>query len=205
MYLMTLLTVGTLSLMLLSRSAEKMQWPLWTLVLVLLLALQPLYGFTPFVSNASYHSRLDLGYSADTEEALKTIRMEVEKYAEQGNVLFMDQRQLLTFGYITDIPFISEYEKKYMMDQAMASNAPYFETYYQDLAEKRFVLIVSEPLKVVLKTEMGGVFSEENDAWVTWVSAPTLCYYEPIFTDRAVGVQLLVPKADTSDCSSQLP
>lgn len=205
MYLMTLLTVGTLSLMLLSRSTEKMQWPLWTLALVLLLALQPVYGFTPFVSNASYHSRLGLADSADTEEALKTIRMEVEKYAEQGDVLFMDQRQLLTFGYITDIPFISEYEKKYMMDQAMASNAPYFEIYYQDLADKRFALIVSEPLKVVLKTEMGGIFSEENDAWVTWVSAPTLCYYEPILTDRAVGVQLLVPKVDTSDCSSQLP
>lgn len=205
MYLMTLLTVGALSLTLLLRSAEKAQWPLWALALVLLLAFQPVYGFTPFVANASYHSRLDLADFADTEEALNIIRMEVEKYAGQGEVLFMDQRQLLTFGFITDIPFISEYEKKYMMDQAMASNAPYFESYYQDLADKRFALIVSEPLKVVLKTEMGGIFSEENDAWVTWVSAPTLCYYEPILTDRAVGVQLLVPKADTSGCSLQLP
>lgn len=48
-------------------------------------------------------------------------------------------------------------------------------------------------------------FDEENNAWVKWVSRPVLCYYEPKVTLKEVGVQLLVPKADTSDCSSQLP
>ena len=95
-----------------------------------------------------------------------------------------------------------EYEKKYMMDQAMASNEAYFIPYYQDLAEKRFSLIVTEPLKVNLKTD--GVFSEENDLWVIWVSAPTLCFYEPIMTDKVVGVQLLVPRVDAIDCEKYL-
>jgi hypothetical protein len=102
------------------------------------------------------------------------------------------------------VPFIPEYEKKYMMDQAMAANAAYFLPYYQDLQKHRFTLIVTEPLKVNLKNEDEGVFSEENDAWVVWVSAPTLCFYEPILTEKSVGVQLLVPRQDAKDCGKYL-
>lgn len=114
----------------------------------------------------------------------------------------MDQRQLLTFGYVKAIAFVPEYEKKYMMDQAMAGNGEYFLPYYQDLARKRFALIVTEPLKVNLKEN--GVFSEENDAWVVWVSAPTLCFYEPIMTDKSVGVQMLVPRQNPTGCEKYL-
>jgi len=115
----------------------------------------------------------------------------------------MDQRQLLTFGYVPAIPFVAEYEKKFMMDQAMASNASYFLPYYQDLAAKRFPLIVTEPLKVNLK-DGSGVFSEENDLWVAWVSAPTLCFYEPIMFDKSVGVMMLVPRENPVGCEKYL-
>jgi hypothetical protein len=89
-----------------------------------------------------------------------------------------------------------------MMDQAMGANAAYFLPYYQDLQAKRFSLIVTEILRAGLKDE--GVFSEENNAWVEWVSTPTLCFYEPIMTDRVVGVQLLVPRAETTECGKYL-
>jgi hypothetical protein len=89
-----------------------------------------------------------------------------------------------------------------MMDQAMASNESYFRPYYQDLADQRFSLIVTEPLKVGLKNT--GVFSEENDLWVKWVSEPTLCFYEPVVTDKAVGVQMLVPRKDITGCEKYL-
>lgn len=204
MYLITLLTVVSLSVTIIFRALQ-IQWTSWALGLVFFLALLPVYIFSPFNPGTAYSSRLELVDPGDVQEALEMVRAEVAKYSAQGEVLFMDQRQLLTFGYITDIPFVSEYEKKYMMDQAMASNAAYFESYYQDLADKRFKLIVTEPLRVVLKSELGGIFSEENDAWVVWVSSPTLCYYEPLLTERSVGVQLLVPKPGTQDCSSELP
>ena len=116
----------------------------------------------------------------------------------------MDQRQLLTFGYVVDVPFIPEYEKKYMMDQALASNAAYFQPYYSDLAAHRFALIVTEPLHIGLKGQEG-IFAEENDLWVIWVSRPTLCFYEPVFTDRTVDVQLLVPRQDPpAECQQYL-
>ena len=81
--------------------------------------------------------------------------------------------------------------------------AIYAARYYQDLANKRFALIVTEPLKVDLKEE-GGVFSEENDLWVKWVSAPTLCFYEQVHADKTVGIALLVPRENPVGCEKYL-
>lgn len=172
--------------------------PAWVWGLLLLLALTPVFPFTPFSAEAGYHKRLDLPTAAESADTLERIRQETAAAAQRGEVLFMDQRQLLTFGYIPSIPFVSEYEKKYMMDQAMGGNAAYFQPYYRDLEARRFSLIVTEILRGGLKQE--GIFSEENNAWVEWVSNPTLCYYEPILTDRTVGVQLLIPRAEAEPC-----
>jgi hypothetical protein len=132
-------------------------------------------------------------------EALDTIQSAVSKAQIDGEVLFMDQRQLLTFGFIKNTLLVPDYEKKYMMDMAMGNNQDYFEAFYADLADKRFSLIVSEPLKLVEKGQIDS-FGEENNAWVTWVSNPILCYYEPLITLKQVQVQLLVPKAKPVSC-----
>jgi hypothetical protein len=136
--------------------------------------------------------------------SLQTIRDEVAFAQEKGEVLFLDQRQLLTFGYIERIPFVPEYEKKVLMNEALRSNGKYFAAFYADLAAHRFALIVSEPLRTPIK-DSSYQFGEENNAWVTWVSTPVLCYYEPKVNLAEVGVQLLVPKSEPVDCSDQLP
>ncbi len=140
---------------------------------------------------------------AETDAALQTIREEAAKAKPQGEVLFMDQRQLLTFGYVTDIPLAAEYEKKVLMNQALSGDAAYFEKYYRDLAARRFSLIISEPLRTPVQ-DSSYQFGEENNAWVKWVAAPTLCYYEPLTTLKTVRVQLLVPKSGVVDCSLEL-
>lgn len=139
----------------------------------------------------------------EVDAALEYISSSVDNASIQGEVLFIDVRQLLTFGYISKIPLVPEYEKKRMMDEAMSSNIAYFTPYYQDLADKRFSLIISEPLKIPLKEE--GAFSQEGDAWNKWVAAPTLCFYEPVKTFKSVYVQVLIPRAEVSeDCSKYL-
>jgi hypothetical protein len=129
---------------------------------------------------------------------IETIQQAVDEARAQGEVLFIDQRQLLTFGYITRVPLVPEYEKKLMMDQAMADNQAYFEPFYKDLAAHRFQLIISEPLWIRYQ---GGAshFGNENDAWVRWVSEPVLCYYEPVATYLELGVQLLAPRQQPLD------
>lgn len=134
-----------------------------------------------------------------TERSLNAIRAQVESAAQTGDVLFMDQRQLLTFGFVS-APLVPEYDKKYLMDRAMTNSLqPVFQAFYADLAAHRFSLIVTDPLRKPLK---GSDFSfgEENDAWVTWVAAPILCYYKVEANLDDVRIQLLVPREGTPDC-----
>jgi hypothetical protein len=203
MYISTLVAAVMLSLVSQARLPDVKSWPAWALAALCFLALLPAHSFTPFNPSAGYHPRLKMPSQTEVDQALSEIQAAVDKYSQRGEVLFMDQRQLLTFGYVKPVPFVPEYEKKYMMDQAMASNQAYFQSYYRDLASKRFSLIVTEPLKLNLKGK-SGVFSEENDLWVIWVSAPTLCFYKPIMDNRAVGVMMLVPRENPTGCEKYL-
>ncbi len=169
--------------------------PFWIKVVVVLLfalpgiqSLRDMRSFS-FVEDVSWlatlidarpGSNLDM-YPADktVDRALTAIREEVALAESQGGeVLFLDQRQLLTFGYITDVPLIPAYEKKVLMNEALGSDAVYFQQFYKDIAAHRFALIISEPLRAPIK-DSSFQFGEENNAWVKWVSNPVLCYYEP--------------------------
>ncbi|MCE9646963.1 MAG: hypothetical protein K8S20_13260 [Chloroflexi bacterium] len=169
------------------------------------------YGFTEDTASiktlvdAPSEKALDLLPSPQKIDfALQIIQAEVRAAKPNGDVLFMDQRQLLTFGYIKDVPLIADYDKKLLMDQALSSDSNYFNNFYADISTRRFSLIVSELLRTPVK-DSTYQFGEENNAWVKWVSNPLLCYYEPKVTLKEVGVQLLVPKNGPVDCSAQMP
>lgn len=167
--------------------------PVWTRLALALVVLVP--AWTAMRSGAP----LKLPPAESTRKALESIRSLAGEAAAQGEVLFIDQRQLLTFDEISSMPLVPEYEKKYMMDQAMAGDAAYFEAFYRDLAEQRFALIVSDMQFNLLKNS-DYAFSEENNAWVRWVSQPLLCYYSPLRTMQNVDIQLLVPNPAAQDC-----
>ncbi len=126
-------------------------------------------------------------------EALEAIREAISNSQPGGEVLFIDQRQLLTFGQVPRVPLVVEYEKKYLLDQAMADNAAYFAPFFKDMATHRFAVIISEPLWIKYQGE-GYQFGSENDAWVKWVSVPVLCHYQPVETFLDVGIQILIPR-----------
>ncbi len=125
--------------------------------------------------------------------AIQNIDKLVTSKKKTGEILFIDQRQLLTFGFIKDVTLIPEYEKKYMMDQAMGDNAQYFEQFYTDLKNKRFKLIISD-IQKTNKQKQDEAFSEENNAYIKWVSIPLLNAYQPILTIKQLGIQLLEPR-----------
>ena len=203
MYLTTLMLVVVLAMTTLASNPARTSLPAWAVGLLALLILLPVHQFVPLDSSYA-GGQANLADPEKVLEVLSAIRTEVDSAAQNGEVLFMDQRQLLTFGYVSAIPFVPEYEKKYMMDRAMANNADYFKSYYRDLANRRFTLIVTEILRSNLKADQGGPFSEENDAFVTWVSNPTLCFYEPIYTSKETNIMLLAPKADPQGCDEYL-
>jgi hypothetical protein len=70
----------------------------------------------------------------------------VEGARSKGEILFIDQRQLLTFDYVR-APLVVEYEKKLLQDRALSANQSYFQPFYEDLAQHRFSLIYKQPLE----------------------------------------------------------
>ncbi len=194
--------------------------PIWTKGLLILLMVIP--GIYPLSALRSYSFTEDVPWlvtltdvsdgkflgmlppQAEVDEIIQTIQREVANAKSNGEVLFMDQRQLLTFGYIEDVPLVPEYEKKVLMNEAMADEAQYFQELYADLAAKRFSLIITEPLRAPIQ-DSSYQFGEENNAWVKWIVEPVLCYYEPIETFKSVQIQLLVPNSGNVDCSAKLP
>jgi hypothetical protein len=122
-----------------------------------------------------------------------------EARAADQEVLFISERHLVTFDVVENVPLVPEYEKVFLMEMAMSGNPNYLGQFQEDLAAGRFGLIVSHPLRIVYQGR-DHQFGEENDAWVTHVSEPVLCYYEPVVTYRDVGVQMLVPRAEPGDC-----
>ena len=162
-----------------------LQFPAVVLISVALVA--------PALYLIQYGSPLVLPNKQEVQEAMQTLKAQVAQAQQQGEVLFLDQRQTLTFGDVQGVPLVVEYEKKYLMDQAMEGNPVYFKKFYQDLAAHRFVLIVSEPLAYKFQGK-GTVFGDENDAYVKWVTGPLLCYYEPTITFANEQLQFLVPR-----------
>ena len=126
---------------------------------------------------------------AAVRESLEIIQSEA---ALAENVLFIDQRQLLTFGQVDGGPLILDYELKHMMNQAMSANQEYFDQFAADLANRRFDLIVSDALPQFLRGS-NYQFGEESDVWLEFVAGPLNDFYVP-FRKLPTGIWLLAPK-----------
>jgi hypothetical protein len=194
--------------------------PLWIKVLLVSLIAIPAIGplqemrsynngnATPWLvalTDASSERALDIYPSEQvTQESLNTIQNEVDLAKVRGEVLFMDQRQLLTFGFVEDVPLVPDYDKKVLMERALTKDRGYFREFYEDLEAGRFSLIIVQPLNTPRKGS-DFQFGEENNAWVKWVANPLLCFYEIKQTLIDVNVQLLVPGSLPVDCAEILP
>ncbi|MCX8061066.1 MAG: hypothetical protein N3D16_00640 [Anaerolineales bacterium] len=134
---------------------------------------------------------------AATEKALRRLQGVIKDVPAGQDVLFISERQLLTFGYLQGVRLVPEYERVFLMEMAMANNQTYLQQFYRDLREHRFALIINEPLYITTKGKPLR-FGEENDAWVERVSKPLLCYYKPIQQARmllmGVEIQILEPR-----------
>ena len=125
----------------------------------------------------------------------------VNKVGEKGPVLFINERQLVALGDV-DVPLVYDYEVVSLMEMAMSGNQAYLNRFYDDLANHRFVAIISGRQNLVIKQD--GVFAEENNVWNTYVSPYILCYYESNMTIGADDsrVEVYVPRTHPEDCPS---
>ena len=115
-----------------------------------------------------------------------------------GEVLFITERQLLTFNELKNIPLIPEYEQIELMEMAMSGNREYLQQFYSDLDKRRFALIIAEEQKY--SPQKRGAFTEESAAWVRYIGAPILCAYKPIENLSSNNVQIFIPRKGHPVC-----
>jgi hypothetical protein len=161
--------------------ADSLPWPTMCLLLLVPVAFSILRIGEPYVYDPQ---------KANADVA--TLRGEVQKYSQSGDVLFMYERQLLTFGMIPGVRLVPEDEVVSLMEMAISGNEPYLTQFYSDLASHRFAAIVAHPQNLGVET---GDFIEESDTWNRLVAQPMLCQYKPALTLAYSKVQILVPRA----------
>lgn len=136
--------------------------------------------------------------SFDKTTAERDVQTLQEALESGGDILFVTERQLITFDYLDGITLVPEYEQMELMEMAMSRNRPYLEAFYEDLHDRRFALIVAEDQKFTQQKE--GAFVEENVAWVRFVGAPLLCNYKPVVTLTSNNLQVFEPRPKQSKC-----
>jgi len=137
--------------------------------------------------------------SAKTENDIEKLQQVTSEAVNSGGeVLFVTERQLLTFETLTNIPLVPEYEQVELMEMAMSGNREYLEEFYADIKNHRFAVIVAEKQK--FSQQKKNAFWEENSAWVRYVGAPLLCAYKPIASLSSTNVQIFVPRPAQPSC-----
>jgi hypothetical protein len=129
-----------------------------------------------------------------TARDLTIIKSEIKKYAGQGEVLFLTQRQLLVFNLVQDVPMIPDYELLTLSEMAISNNQDYLDRFTNDLANHRFALIVADPQRERIQNPRVDMFAEENNAWVEKITRPILTYYTGKLSLSNEGIVFYVPK-----------
>jgi hypothetical protein len=137
--------------------------------------------------------------SQDVESDLKLLQQALQAANAQGPMLFLTERQLLTFGTPRSYNIVYDYEKVWLIMMAMAHNQAYLDRFHEDIRSQRFSLIVSDPLRL-RKKGTSAHFGDENDYWVEEVATPILCYYEPKKLLRTATIRWYVPRAEPLPC-----
>lgn len=168
------------------KANENHAWRFWLAVAVIV------PSFFAFMRSGTWS--FSAAQSQGTE--LKDLKAAVAVLEEEGgDVLFISERQLLTFGEL-DLPVVPEYEKVFLMEMAMGNNTEYLSTFQQKLEHHAFTAIISDPLSTNIQGSNRG-FADENNAWVEQVVLPMLSEYEGVLSWRNGEINLLVPQGET--------
>jgi hypothetical protein len=133
----------------------------------------------------------------NTEQA-KTEIIELQMLIDQtgggeGEVLFIQNRHLLSQGLIQNVELVPEYDKVYLMEMVISNNTAYMAQFQKDLADHRFRIIVMEPIYPKKLTTSSHVFTEEHNAWTEMVSLPVLADYHIVLDYSEDGMIVLMP------------
>jgi hypothetical protein len=118
---------------------------------------------------------------------------------DEGEILFVTQRHLITFGLIDGVENVHDYEKMILMEMAMAGNQVYLDNFAQDLENHRFSLIIHGRIPPRHKKTGEHSLAEESNVYLDRVGKVILCYYELEEEIIEVGINIFVPTDNKCD------
>jgi hypothetical protein len=131
----------------------------------------------------------------EAEETLNLLQSYVDQAnIEEGEVLFVSERQLLTFNYIEGVELVHDYEQMILMEMAMAGNQVYLDAFKEDLESYRFLIIIHSHLPARIKDNKKYSLAEENNVYLERVASNIKCYYDIKERMPSMGVDILAPK-----------
>lgn len=163
-------------------------WAVFAYALVM-----PLFFIIPMLSPYPTFNK------AASQSAYHQLVEDVNRLGRDGPVLFINERQLVTFGDV-DVPLVPDYEVVTLMEMAMSGNQAYLNHFYDDLAHHRFAAIVATKQNKGIKGS--GPLMDENNIWNSRISPFLLCYYTPAVRIDAeiTNVEIYIPASDTANC-----
>ena len=136
----------------------------------------------------------------DTQSAKANVQLlqkglDVLKKELPGPVLFISERQLLTFGDIQGIELVPDHEKVFLMEMVMANNKLYLDHFHKQLEQEEYSAIIIDSLSEIIQ-DPGDSFWVENNLWVDKIILPLLKNYEPVYTLQDRSVNVLIPRGN---------
>ena len=164
----------------------------WLLILALLV--MPAWSYLQFnIGSRTY----DPGR---TQNVLASLQGYVDQANEQdGEILFITQRHLLSMHMLKDVTLVPEYEREDLMEIAMSNDLEHIEQFREDMEDQRFALIVVDPLTYNTLSRSRS-FAEENNVWVTRIMKQILCNYREEVVFPADEIALYVPQEGARQC-----
>lgn len=111
---------------------------------------------------------------------------------ENSDVLFISEKQLLTFNYIKGVRLDPDYEKVMLMEMVMSNNQTYLAQFLEKLESHTYAVIVTDSVQTH-KFDDADAFGIENNLWVDKVTIPLLENYTQVFALNEGEVNVLVP------------
>ncbi|MEJ2511528.1 MAG: hypothetical protein P8Y72_08000, partial [Anaerolineales bacterium] len=169
--------------------------PLWLKAAVLV---------TPIIFIASFVGTKFTSFDQQsTQKDLSRLQKYVDQAAEiDGDILFISQRHLITFGLIKNVPLVHEHEKVLLQEMVMAQNEVYLSRLAAELANQRYSLIVTDHLPSVWKNPKKVSLAMENNVVLKDLVPLFTCAYEVQNRLLDGSLDILTPKADVT-CGSE--
>jgi hypothetical protein len=115
-------------------------------------------------------------------EGINKINFYVNKLeTDPRPILFIENRQLIVFGFVSSENQFIRYDKNNLMEMAMANNHSYLSQFLSDVESNEFSMIVTDILYQGKKSPSDDPYWYENNVWASYVAYPIQTYYRQAY------------------------